>query len=71
MQGKSTSPTPQLLNEVFVPLQSNYELHGNNFLEKRRVKSVRYPTESISPLAPKIWEILTNEIRDSDTLKYS
>ena len=65
MQGIS----PPLLNEMFVPCQSNYELHGNNFLERRRVKSVRYGTESISSLAPKIWEILPNEIKDSDTLQ--
>ena len=30
-----------LLSEVFVPRQCNYEFHGNNFLERRRVKSVR------------------------------
>ena len=63
MQGSSRP----LLNEVFVPRQCNYELRLNNFLEKRRVKSVRYGTESISSLAPKIWEILPNEIKDSDT----
>ena len=52
-----------------MPRQCNYELRGNNFLERRRVKSVRYGTESISSLAPKIWEILPNEIKDSDTLQ--
>ena len=61
--------SPPLLNEIFVPRQSNYELRGNKFLERRRVKSVRYGTESISSLAPKIWEILPNEIKDSDTLQ--
>ena len=65
MQGIS----PPLSNEVFVPHQCNYELPGNNFLERRRVESVRYGTESISSLAPKIWEILRNEIKDSDTLQ--
>ena len=65
MQGIS----PLLLNEVFVPRQCSYELCGNNFLERRRVKSVRYSTESISSLASKIWEILPNEIKDSDTLQ--
>ena len=54
---------------MFVPRQCNYELRGNNFLERRRVKSVRYGTESISSLAPKIREILPNEIKDSDTLQ--
>ena len=29
----------------------------------------RYGTESISFLAPKIWEILSNEIKDSETLQ--
>ena len=46
--------SPPLLNEVFVPRQCSYELRGNNFLERRRVKSVRYGTNSISSLAPKI-----------------
>ena len=34
MQGIS----PPLSNEVFVPCQCNYDLRGNNFLERRRVK---------------------------------
>ena len=54
---------------MFVPRQCNYDLHRNNFLERRTVTSVRYGTESISFLAPKIWEILPNEIKDSDTLQ--
>ena len=58
-----------LLNEVFVPRQYNYDLRGSNFLERRRVKSVSYGPESISFLAPKIWEILPNEIKDSYTLQ--
>ena len=58
-----------LLKEVFAPRQCNYDLRGNNFLERRRVKSVRYATESISFLASKIWEILPNEIKDSYTLQ--
>ena len=61
--------SPPLLNEVLVSRQCNYDLRGNNFLERRRVKSVRYGTGSISFLAPKTWEILPNEIKDSDTLQ--
>lgn len=59
---------PALTNEVFVSRQCNYDLHGNNFLERRRAKSVRYGSESISFLDPKIWEISSNGIKDSDTL---
>ena len=61
MQGIS----PPLLNEVLVQCHYNYELRGNNLLERRRVKSVRSGTE----LAPKIWETLPNGIKDSDTLQ--
>ena len=52
-----------------MPRQCNYELCGNNFLKRRRVKSGRYGTKSISPLASKIWEILRKEKKDSDTVQ--
>ena len=55
--------SPPLLNKVFAPRQCNYELRGNNCLDRRRVKLVRYGTKSISLLTPKIWEILPNEIK--------
>ena len=61
--------SPPLLNEVFEPRQCNYELRRNNFLERRKVKSVRYGTESILSLAPKIWDISPNEIKDTDNLQ--
>ena len=41
----------------------------NNVLESKRVKSVRYGIKSISSLAPKIWEILPNEIKDLDNFQ--
>ena len=39
-----------------------------NFLKGERVKPVRYGTDSISFLVPKIWEIVPNEIKDSERL---
>ena len=52
-----------------VPRQCSYNPRGNKCLERRRVKSVRYGTEAISFLAPKILEFLRNEIKDSNTLQ--
>ena len=40
--------SPPLLYEVFAPHQYNHDLPGNKFLEKQRVKSGRYGTESMS-----------------------
>ena len=37
-------------------------------IHRRRVNSVRYGTASVFFLAPKIWEILPKEIKNSETL---
>ena len=43
-------------------------LQGNNVLTRRKVNSVRYDTETVSFLAPKIWDILPNDIKGSESL---
>ena len=57
--------SPPSLNEVFVERDCNYNLQRNYFLNRRRVKSVRYDTETISYLASKFWP---KEIKDFETL---
>ena len=57
-----------LLNEVFIKQNCNYNLWGNNFLNRQRVNSVGYGMESVSFLAPKIWDILPKEINNSEML---
>ena len=49
---------PSLSNDVFMPRQCIYVLRGNEFLERQRIKSVRYTIGSISFLASSTWEIL-------------
>ena len=60
--------SPPLLNEAFVERNNNYSLRGNNVLTRGSVNSVRYGTETVSFLAPKIWDILPKEIKDSESL---
>ena len=60
--------SPRLLKEVFVERDCNYNLRGNSVLKRRKVNSVRYGTESVSFLAPKIWDILPKDIKTSETL---
>ena len=57
--------SPPLMNEIFVERKNNYSLRGNNVLTRQRVNSVRYGTETVPFLAPKIWNILPKEIKDS------
>ena len=49
---------PSLMNEIFVERNNNYSFPGNNVLTRRRVNSVRYGTETVFFLAPKIWDTL-------------
>ena len=56
------------MNETFPFRDININLRNNTDFISRNVKTVRYGTESLSYLAPKIWNLLPNEMRDSSTL---
>ena len=43
-------------------------LRGNIVLTRQRVNSVRYDTETVSFLTPKIGNILPKDIRDSESV---
>ena len=60
--------SPPVMNEIFVERNNNHSLRGNNVLTRRKVTSVRYGTETVSFLAPKIWDILPKNIKDSESL---
>ena len=53
------------LKEVFVEGDCNYNLRRNNFLNRQRVKSVRYCSLLFNC---KILDILPKEIKDSEAL---
>ena len=55
------------MNEIFVERNSNYTSRGNNVLTRRKANSVRYATETVSFLAPKIWDILLKDLMDSES----
>ena len=45
---------------------SSYDLRNNNSFKRRRVKSVWHGTELVSYLGPKTWDLVPNEIKESD-----
>ena len=61
--------TPKVMNEVF-PLKSplNYELRRPREFYTRPIRTVHYGTESIGFLAPKIWDIVPDNIKVSSTI---
>ena len=57
--------------ELFAPKMSSYNLRNNNSFKRRRVNSVWHGTESVSYLGPKIWDLVPNEIKESESLNGS
>ena len=60
--------SPTILNEVFVPSHCKCNYRKNNSLERRTVNTVRYGTDSLSFLGPKIWDIVPDYITSSKTM---
>ena len=62
--------SPPLMNEIFVERNNSNSLQENNVLTRQIVNSVtvRYVAETVSFLAPKIYDILPKEIKYSESL---
>ena len=61
--------SPQIMNKVFqVKSPTPYYLRDKNKLYSRNPKTVAYGTESLSFMAPKIWPIKLQELKNSQSL---
>ena len=61
--------SPAILSEVFKVNETiPYDLRMCNELHARNPKTVRYGTETISFLSPKIWSLIPQNIIDSGSL---
>ena len=58
---------PEIMKELFAPKTSSYDLRNNNSFKRRRVKSVWHGTKLVSYLDPKIWDLVPNEIKESES----
>ena len=47
---------------------SNFDIRSRCTFTTRSVKTVYYGTESVSYLAPKVWELIPNNIRSLENL---
>ena len=60
--------SPEILKETFVSKTNWYNLRRNNTFEKRQVHCIYHGTESLSFLGPKIWDLLSVELKQSEKL---
>ena len=60
---------PDLMKDVF-PLNddSGYSTCNGRTFKTRHLKTVRYGTDSLAYLAPKIWELVPNEMKNLESL---
>ena len=59
---------PEIMKNIFHFIEPACHLRSNNRLEKHNVKCLRYRTEKISHLGPKIWNLLPEEYKEIDYL---
>ena len=61
--------SPDLMKDVF-PLNddSGYSTRNKRTFKSRHVKTVRYGTDSLAYSAPKIWELVSNEMKNLGSL---
>ena len=59
---------PEILNGIFDERTNHYNLRENSSFNSRRAQSVYHGTESLSYLGPKIWDLVPEVIRASESL---
>ena len=60
--------SPELMSQVF-SLKKTTKYCSNNPFVTRNVRTVRYGTETLAHLGPKIWAIIPNDFKESESLK--
>jgi len=59
---------PKFVNEIFKERNTPYNLRGNSSLISRKVNSVYHGTESLAFLGPKLWDLVPDEVKESESL---
>ena len=64
-----TGASPELMNDIFHFVKRPYNLRSDYTLERRQDYTVYHGSESLSYLAPKLWDLLPSSIKNSAPLK--
>ena len=59
---------PTITNSVFEIKDTQYNLRNKINFKSRRINSVRYGIDSLTYLGPKIWNIVPEDIKKSESL---
>ena len=59
---------PEIMTDIFRFVQKPYDLRNDSILQRQVNRTVYFGTESVSSLAPKIWELVPGEIKRASSL---
>ena len=60
---------PKIMKDTFHLIKKPYNLRIDPELQRGRIRTVYFGTESISSFAPKIWELIPSDIRSANSLE--
>ena len=60
---------PKIMPDLFKEVTHPYDLRNSLICGSYKIKTVRYGTETITYLGPKIWSIIPDEIKESASLE--
>ena len=56
---------PKIMADIFHFVEKPYNLRNNSIIQRQANRTVCFGTESISSLAPKLWELIPSEIKSA------
>ena len=59
---------PEIMNEIFQIEERPYNFRNDVFVKRHNVRTVRYGTETVSFLAPKLWEMIPEDCKKETSL---
>ena len=60
--------SPKIISDLFHFINKPYNLRNKSILERKKDRTVYFGTESISSLAPKIWELIPDTLKNETSL---
>lgn len=61
--------SPEIMNMVFESVEEPYPLRNATGLRRGEARTVLYGTQTIRFIAPKVWQMIPQEIKNSNSLK--
>ena len=59
---------PKIIADICHFVENPYNLRNNSIIQRQANRTVYFGTESISSLAPKLWELVPSEIKSAKSL---